>query len=229
MACYALSNPVLYTDPYGLEPSPHAPGTVIVETPGGETRIFGPQTDPAVIDSFINGHPGSKVTRVPPDGKLPEPPEAVKPFMTPPEKAKPSSPGPGLTDLGGAVAGADAHFFVGGGGATVFCKDKNCKLRVMTFYNLCIGGAVGAAYTPMLVNMSGENCEPSSFEGWFFESGVSAGIVGVGWDLGYSPMEPGSMFPGAPNGIVEGGAGPSYGGQIKATWCYYWLASDITV
>lgn len=77
-------------DPSGLQASGHPPGTVIVTTPGGGTKVFPPGTSQIVIDLYIKGHPGSAVITVGPDGKIPVPPE-VGPFMPPP--APPRKPG----------------------------------------------------------------------------------------------------------------------------------------
>ncbi len=146
----------------------------------------------------------------------------------------PRGDGPPEIPDGGAVGSTEFHFFVGGGGATVICKDDCGKIRIMTFSKLCIGGAIGASYSAMIVNMSGERCDPSFYSGWFYEAGVSVGIWGAGYDVGYGDfghtgIE--SYIPGSPNGTVESGFGVGIpqGGMVKSTWCYYRLTSDIAV
>ena len=130
----------------------------------------------------------------------------------------------------GSAVGFEGHFILGGGISIVQCKDKTGCPRVMTFWKTCLGGAAGGGASPMVVNMSGERCDPSFYSGWFYELGASIGTIGAGVDVGYGSFDEngfGSIIPGSPNGTIEGGAGIGRGlVNFKSTWCYYSLVSD---
>jgi hypothetical protein len=147
-------------------------------------------------------------------------------FFGPPEpepavRGKPSSP---TVYLGG-----EAHFIVGSGIVRVSCCDERAAKRIFWFRKICIGAAVGfSAGGGVVAGLSGENCRGVNYEGWFLETGVSAGPIDIGADIGYRDL-PGSALgplpplPGDLSGVVEGGGSKGLGLEAKATWCYYKL------
>ena len=89
----------------------------------------------------------------------------------------------------------------------------------------------------MAQGVSGSNCKPETYAGWFLEGGVSIGPLGLGVDVGFNedgpPLPPplqgifgAKNGPGSPSGVYEGGAGISGGAPGKLGYCYYVLIKE---
>ena len=78
----------------------------------------------------------------------------------------------------------------------------------MLFSKKCVDGG-------LVFGMNGKRCDPSYYEGWFYEAGLSVGAASLGGDIGYDGLDL--------SGTVEvgGGIGKSLGIKWKSTWCYY--------
>lgn len=113
--------------------------------------------------------------------------------------------------------GVESHCIFGVGLTRVQCCDEKGNRRTFLYKKSCVGLAVGVSGSGGIVTgMSGKNCDPDKYKGWFYEVGIALGDIGVGIDFGIS--DDGQL-----SGVNEGGAGPGLGFLVKATWCLYEL------
>jgi len=108
---------------------------------------------------------------------------------------------------------------------SVTCHDECGKKRTFRYVKVCAGGAIGAGASGGLVSgMGGKNCRSSTYAGYFYEAGASAGPASFGVDVGYTDTGGTIPLPVAPSGVNEFGGGVggfNFGAWFKSTWCYY--------
>jgi hypothetical protein len=142
-------------------------------------------------------------------------------------------PNPDFEYPGGPPAmseGGEALFGRWGVGySTVYCCDEKMNLRKMRFFKVCFGYGVGVSRGYARISgMSGKDCAPEKYKGWFIEGGgVVAAVEG---EIHIGQEDRWGILPGPPSGVIEGGGGvayPIFG--LKFMLCRYWLVSDETI
>ena len=111
--------------------------------------------------------------------------------------------------------GAEVNVGIGGGLTVVTCQDECGEEREMAFAKVCIGLALNASGGGGFVTgLDGKDCNPDTYDEWFFETGVAFGYVGGSLDVGL-PF----------SGLVEAGGAFGLGVQF-GSFCYYIYLGD---
>jgi hypothetical protein len=131
------------------------------------------------------------------------------------------------------VVGAEFGAFVLVGASRVSCCDEKNNYRKMTFDKYGWGGVIGASGGVGVIHgMDGAKCKHETYEGYFLEFGVTAGVVGGFVDFGLSgPWYDPWNISGGPtfSGVVEGGPAIGVGAEAKLfvfAW-YNFLSEEV--
>ena len=154
------------------------------------------------------------------------------PSLTPKPPPLPVNYGPGGTCAAGCHSpprglgsqyGWEAGLLVGVGQSTVCCCDECNYIRIMHFDKVCLGGIAGASVgAGVVAGIDGESCRAESYEGWFSEWGVTAGLVGASANVG---MERPDFL--SPTGVVETQGNAGVGAKAKVfVFCKYSLIKE---
>jgi RHS repeat-associated protein len=121
-----------------------------------------------------------------------------------------------------AFIGGEINMIIGAGVVVVKCNNECNIPKKYIYQKSCIGAALGAALSVGVVGgLNGKDCRPENYAGWFVEGGVTAGILGLGLDIGFDKSPIWLPNPIDPSGVHEVGGGLSPGWQGKLSLCYY--------
>ncbi len=120
------------------------------------------------------------------------------------------------------VGGGTRGLGVMAGVIIVVCDDECQKLKIMKFKKFCAGftspGVDWAIQAGAVEGLTGDRCDPKSYEGWFLEGNYGFGGRSGGCDIGFNKNR--FHVPSSPSGVNECGSGAGTSGA-SLMLCYY--------
>ncbi len=118
-----------------------------------------------------------------------------------------------------SFASVEGHAGIGAGYAVVQCCDEAGDLNFFYFNKWCGGFTFGVSLIAgSVINLDGEDCDPSNYSGYFVEIGGGAGLLAGGVDIGFSSD---GWIPTGPSNVNEAGFGIGLGAPIGVSVCWY--------